>query len=1221
MGRAPEEMSVATFADEPETPGYIGRYRIDGVIARGASGVVYRAVEEGSSEALALKTLRFVDVAELESLRREAQLLAGLEHPGIVSVRDSGVDRGVPWYVMELIEGGTMSDVLAEKPPLDRVLRLLARLCEPLAFLHGEGIVHRDLKPKNVVVRTGDWPVLVDFGLISHFEGASGREALQAGGELIGTVAYMSPEQVAADFVDARSDLYSLGCILYEAVTGEPPFAGDARGVLEQHIRAVPRRPSQLNPDLPPALNDLIQRLLAKNPRERPGYADDVARILYELNGSTDRPIEGAVRPYLYRPSFVGRDGPAKEIADALRRARAGEGSFIAVAGESGVGKTRLAMEAARLAKSRRFDVITAQCAVLDVCSRAPSEAPLAPLRPLLRAVADRCFIEGRPATDRILGRRAKVLAAYEPALSQVPGFDEQPDAPPLPPEGDRDRTLAGIAETIVQYMDGRSLLVVVDDMQWADDLTLSVLAMLRDGLIHRLPLVILGVYRTEEAHPALDRVVASPNVKLLEIARLSSQGVARIVSDMLAIDEPPWALVRSLARESEGNPFFVGEFLRGAVEAEVLRRSPLGEWYFEATDQTRELIRDGLPISSSLRDVIARRLDILDDAARRIVEAGSVIGREFSLPFASALAGISEAQQIDAAGRLLRRQILESVPGDHVRFAHDKLREVAYGGIADARKVALHRHAAEALEAVADDDARAKSSAALAHHWLIAGDKHRAIDYFGLAGRRALQGGAYADAHLHLVNALGLDDETGGLAGPTRRSHWQRMLAIASFGVGDLDASIRYGTDALIGLGERVPRTARGWGRVAIIEILRRFLGLQGGHRGSAGARPDPEAGDPAAEAALASAQLATSHFYRAQAVPTVANLLCSLNRADRAGIDSLVVESSGRLAYVAGAFGLHAMANRYFERAEGFGRRGGTPRELGMSLYLRAQYATGQGEWLRAQELAREAIDVLDDIGDRSEAEIARAIAAHSYFYSAKFTKADDLLKEILASSRDRAHEQHVAWAHFLLGRTQLALGRSSDAVPLLLEGREILVRVHDLLSVSMCEGLLSIALLQTGERARAEEIARCLLSRLETGRAAVPHSIDGYAGLLEYLFEVSMIPESRGARRDLDRAHRYLRSHARTFPLSLPLMYRTRGWKQWTAGDRLRAVRSWRRAAVAAADLGMPHERARCFEQLARYSPDAGEAERSSSIASAIRSELRGGTAADAISTAGH
>lgn len=1199
-------------AEAPEPPGQIGRYRIVGVIARSAFGVVYRAREAGRDEALALKTLRVVDETELEPLRREAQLLARLEHPGIVSVRDSGVDRGVPWYAMELIEGGTMSEVLAERPPLARSLLLLARLCEPLAYLHGEGIVHRDLKPQNVVVRPGDRPVIVDFGLIAHFEGASGREALQADGGLSGTVAYMSPEQVAAEFVDARSDLYSLGCILYEAVTGAPPFTGDAQRILEQHLGAEPRRPSEIVAGLAPVLEDLILRLLAKNPRHRPGYAEDVGRVLHELNGVTDGPLASSGVRYLYRPSLVGREGPTREIAAALRRAAGGEGSFVAVSGESGVGKTRLAMEAVRLANGFRFDVITAQCAILDVRSKAASDGPLAPLRPMLRAIADRCVTGGRATTDRILGRRAKVLAAYEPALSQVPGFHEQPDASPLPPDADRDRTLASTIEVLASFIDGRSLLLVVDDMQWADDLTLSVLALLRDGRIHRLPLVILGVYRTEEAHPALDRVIASSSVERLEIARLSSDGVARIVSDMLAMDEPPAALVRWLARESEGNPFFVGEFLRGAVEAEFLRRSPLEGWHLDAAARTRDLSRGGLPISSRLWTVVARRLDALDDASRRIVEAGSVIGREFSLELASTLAEVSATQRIDAAGRLLRRQILESSPGGQVRFAHDKLREVAYGATPASRKSTLHRRVAEALEA-AGDDARAQFSSALAHHWLGAGDKRRAVEYFGVAGRRALQAGSYGDAHRHLGSALELDDETGRLSGPARRAHWHRMRAIASFGIGDLDASIRHGTDALLGLGEWAPRTTRGWAGVAVVEVLRRLLGLNGGSARAGDATPiEPEAENPATEAAHAAAQLATSHFYRTNAAATVANLLRSLNRSERAGLDSLVVESSSRLAYVAGASGLHSLANRYFDRADAIGRKGRTPRELGVALYLRAQYATGHGHWLRAREMSQEAIDLLDDIGDRSEAEIARAIAAHARFYSSRIDEADALLAEILASARERTHEQHEAWAHFLLGRTQLALGNCAAAVPLLLAGRAILVRVNDLLSVSMCEGLSSIALWRAGEHDAADEIARCLLARLDRGRAAVPHAIDGYAGLLEYLFERSVTAPSSGAAVGMARVHRYVRAHARAFPLSVPLLHRSRGWMQWTGGRRSQALRSWRRAAGAGADLDMPEEAAKGHDQLARFSPDAAEAARSASIAAAIRAQRKANAA---------
>ena len=637
-----------------EAPSRIGSYRVDGVLARGAYGVVYRATTP-DGQPLAVKTLHLVEERELESLRREAELLTQLKHPGVVSVLDSGVDRGIPWYAMELLQGGTLADVLAERPPLDRALRLVVRLCEPLAYLHGEGIVHRDLKPANVVVRDGDAPVIVDFGFISQFAGTTGREALQGGGELAGTVAYMSPEQIRAAFVDARSDLYALGCILYEAVTGQPPFRGAPHKNLDQHLNATPQRPSETTSDVPAGLDNLILRLLAKDARGRPGFADDVRRMLNGLRGAPDRPPAQKARSYLYRPSFVGRAEPMADVIDALQKAERGGGAFLVASGESGVGKTRFAMEAARLATSRRFDVVTATCAVMDAHAVARIEEPLAPLRPLLRAVADRCVAEGRASADRLVGRRAKVLAAYEPALRQTPGFAEQPDPPPLPPDGDRERALGAMLETVAAYLTDRRLLLILDDVQWADDLTIALLAMLRDGFVHRHPLVVLMACRTEDRRQDLDQLVGSPNVTTLEIARLSAETVKAIVSDMLAMPDPPWNLVRLLERDSQGNPFFVGEFLRGSVEAGFLRRSAAGEWRLEATDYIRDPVRGVLPISAGLKDVILRRLAALDDVTRGFVEAAAAVGREFRVEFAADLGEIPHAQQVSATADLLR--------------------------------------------------------------------------------------------------------------------------------------------------------------------------------------------------------------------------------------------------------------------------------------------------------------------------------------------------------------------------------------------------------------------------------------------------------------------------------------------------------------------------------------------------------------------------------------
>ena len=174
-------------------------------------------------------------------------------------------------------------------PPWSKTLELLGliqELCGPLTFIHARGIVHRDLKPSNILIRSNGTPVLMDFGLASRFAGSAGRESVDLEGEMRGTPAYMAPELLGGTAViDARSDLYSLGCILYEIVTGERLFAGaTVEECVRSHLHRQPVPPSELAA-IPPRLNDLVLRLLAKNPRERIGHADDIAAILAEIRG------------------------------------------------------------------------------------------------------------------------------------------------------------------------------------------------------------------------------------------------------------------------------------------------------------------------------------------------------------------------------------------------------------------------------------------------------------------------------------------------------------------------------------------------------------------------------------------------------------------------------------------------------------------------------------------------------------------------------------------------------------------------------------------------------------------------------------------------------------------------------------------------------------------------------------------------------------------------
>ncbi|MFE5030022.1 protein kinase [Streptomyces sp. NPDC056656] len=265
-----------------------GRYRLAELLGRGGMGEVWSATDSVLRRSVAVKLLSLLSGADLERrFQREAAILAGLRHPGITVVHDAGRHSGFLFIVMELLEGADLGKLLAEHPggvPLQRALDLAAQTAEAVGAAHGSGVVHRDLKPANVFVQAGDRVKVCDFGIARS---AGATSALTATGLIIGTPPYMSPEQCRGGEVDARSDLYSLGCALFEMLTGATPFRADQSvyALLHQHISDPPPRLSELRPDMPAALVTLVSALLAKDPDARPASAARVAEELAALRG------------------------------------------------------------------------------------------------------------------------------------------------------------------------------------------------------------------------------------------------------------------------------------------------------------------------------------------------------------------------------------------------------------------------------------------------------------------------------------------------------------------------------------------------------------------------------------------------------------------------------------------------------------------------------------------------------------------------------------------------------------------------------------------------------------------------------------------------------------------------------------------------------------------------------------------------------------------------
>ncbi|HEY0710148.1 MAG TPA: protein kinase, partial [Polyangia bacterium] len=507
--------AAAGGAPAPALPQGFGDYVVDGALAAGGMGVLYRAHHRDNGQRVVIKTVVADKEAILSGIRSEIRALARLVHPGVARIVDEGVQAGHPWYAMELVEGQTLArfrDQLWEglsaadlttdvgtPPPLltsttgvpyaDRpafgprpeaaaghlldVLLIVQRLCAPLAYVHGRGIVHRDLKPENVLLRPDSTPVLIDFGVASRFPAALAREILEPTSAIAGTAAYMAPEQFRRGTVDARADLYSLGCILYELVCGRRPFFGGASGHLtDLQWEEPPLPPSSLVEGVSPRLDALMLRLLARRPRDRIGYASDVAQAIAEViatlaptsHGSQSlarlpasvRPTAPAPEPaagfYLYRPEMVGRQAPAELLLTAVETAVAGEGAMFFLGGESGIGKTMLASEVGKQAVSRGMRVITGECLFAGGDVPQPGSRPLAPFRRFLQTVADRCRARGETFTEQLFGTQTPLLARVEPALADLPGLASRGLESELTGEAARSAILTGVADLIVAF-------------------------------------------------------------------------------------------------------------------------------------------------------------------------------------------------------------------------------------------------------------------------------------------------------------------------------------------------------------------------------------------------------------------------------------------------------------------------------------------------------------------------------------------------------------------------------------------------------------------------------------------------------------------------------------------------------------------------------------------------------------------------------------------------
>ena len=697
----PTQVSPPDHGPRPDFSG-TSRFEIRRCLGQGAFGIVYEAWDLERSTAVALKLLHKTEPGALLRFKREFRTLADLTHPNLIALDElfNHDDRWFftmalvpgqpiveyvrdgPWSVFSAVEdaadlqtsariGDDPETVAAVEipPPLDeaRLRQAFAQLADALMAVHRQGIVHRDVKPSNVLVTAEGRTILLDFGIATQI---SPHEV--SGATIVGTPAYMAPEQARRVPLTPAADWYSVGVMLYEALAGHVPFAGTA---LEM-IAAKEALPSPPTGPIGSELAGLTLALLSPDPSSRPAPHEVLRHLRRQTVPSVEIPAADA--PLV--PALIGRDAQLRALSSAFDSAAAGRSVVMFMPGASGMGKTALL---------RRFvdDVRRRPEAPLVVASRCHEResVPYKAVDGLIDGLTG--YLRRLPplAAARLLPRDIPLLARLFPVLSRVTEIERAQTRVTVSLEAVelRHRAAAALRELLARLSDRTPVVLAIDDLQWGD---LDSWSLLQEILRPPEPpsVLLLLAYRAEDSNATLVRALrssvlldaSSRDVRTLQVDELTLDQASELVRrELAARSEGAPQRVMDIARESRGNPFFVHELVRHALTV-------------------------GGPVR--LEMVIRERVDHLPANSQHLLTAIALSAEPISLSVAATAAGCDddahEALRTLRAQRLVR--VHDSPERQTIEPYHDRIRETIVEAIDTSAAPDWHRRLAAAWEA-----------------------------------------------------------------------------------------------------------------------------------------------------------------------------------------------------------------------------------------------------------------------------------------------------------------------------------------------------------------------------------------------------------------------------------------------------------------------------------------------------------------------------------------